>query len=56
VYLDSSTDLDINEEGVEEELVENHRKELSFEELTELHNEGQRPVAYPGTLFGGGEE
>ena len=38
VCLGSSMDLEINEEGVEE-LVEDHRKVLSFEELVELHNE-----------------
>jgi hypothetical protein len=36
--LVSSTDLEMNEEDVEE-LVEDHRKELSFEEVVELHNE-----------------
>jgi len=30
--------LEMNEEDVEE-LVEDHRKELSFEEVVELHNE-----------------
>ena len=38
VCLGSSMGLEINEKDVEE-LVEDHRKELSFEELVELHNE-----------------
>ena len=38
VCLGSSMGLEMNEENVEE-LVEDHRKELSFEELVELRNE-----------------
>jgi len=38
VCLGSSMGLEMNKEDVEE-LVEDHRKELSFEELAELHNE-----------------
>ena len=38
VCLGSSMGLEMNEEDVEE-LVEDHRKELSFEELVELYNE-----------------
>jgi hypothetical protein len=36
--LGSSMGLEMNKKDVEE-LVEDHRKELSFEELAELHNE-----------------
>ena len=38
VWLGSSTGQDIDEEDVEE-LVEDHRKLLSFDELAKLHNE-----------------
>ena len=38
VCLGSSMGLEMNEEDMEE-LVEDHRKELSFEELAELYNE-----------------
>ena len=38
VCLGSTMCLEMNEEDVEE-LVEDHRKELSFEELVEFHNE-----------------
>ena len=38
VCMGSSMGLELNEEDMEE-LVEDHRKELSFEELVELHNE-----------------
>jgi len=38
VCLGSSMGLEMNKEDMEE-LVEDHRKELSFEELVQLHNE-----------------
>jgi len=38
VCLGNSMGLEMNKED-KEELVEDHRKELSFEELAELHNE-----------------
>lgn len=54
VCLGSSMGLEINEKDVQE-LVEDHRKELSFEELVELHNE-QAEALKQRIAFGDMEE